>query len=139
MISTTLDSLRSKSLALIPSLPRRTPLASGIDDACATQAAPNLGARSIRTVYYVYLIENTSCPPVRYIGFSENLRRRIMEHNEGKLPTTRTHRPWRLQTYLAFSSKRQALAFESYLKSGSGHAFSKKRLWPSAIVSSNVS
>ncbi len=35
-----------------------------------------------------------------------------------------------LATYLAFSSKRQALAFESYLKTGSGYAFSRKRLWP---------
>jgi hypothetical protein len=38
-------------------------------------------------------------------------------------------RPWRLQSYLAFSSKLQALAFERYIKSGSGHAFANKRLW----------
>jgi hypothetical protein len=31
--------------------------------------------------------------------------------------------------YLAFSTKTQALSFERYLKSGSGHAFSRKRLW----------
>jgi len=32
-------------------------------------------------------------------------------------------------TYLAFSEKSKALAFEQYLKSGSGHAFANKRLW----------
>ena len=30
----------------------------------------------------------------------------------------------------SFPFKKQALAFEHYLKSGSGHAFAKKRLWP---------
>jgi putative endonuclease len=33
-----------------------------------------------------------------------------------------------MQTYLAFSTKAQALAFERYLKSVSGHAFARKRL-----------
>ncbi len=138
MISTTLDFLRSPSLALIPPPPRCTPLAIDVDNTCPTPAAPNLGGCAIRNVYHVYLIESTSWPAVRYIGFSENLRRRLTEHNDGKLPSTARHRPWRLQTYLAFSSQRQAFAFERYLKSGSGHAFSKRRLWPSPIASSNA-
>jgi predicted GIY-YIG superfamily endonuclease len=82
-----------------------------------------------RPVYYVYLIESVSSPNRHYVGFTENLRQRLFDHNEGKLPTTAPHRPWRLVTYLAFSSKKQALNFEKYLKSGSGHAFAKKRLW----------
>jgi len=32
-------------------------------------------------------------------------------------------------TYIAFSGREQAEAFEHYLKSGSGHAFARKRLW----------
>jgi putative endonuclease len=80
-------------------------------------------------MYYVYLIESVTVPSRHYVGFTEDLRRRLTEHNEGKLPTTSPHRPWQLRTYLAFSSKKQALAFEKYLKSGSGHAFAKKRLW----------
>jgi predicted GIY-YIG superfamily endonuclease len=80
-------------------------------------------------MYYVYLIESLYDPSRRYVGFSTNLRQRLAEHNDAKLTTTASHRPWRLATYLAFSSKKQALAFENYLKSGSGHAFAKKRLW----------
>jgi hypothetical protein len=34
-----------------------------------------------------------------------------------------------LVTYVAFADKQKAQAFELYLKSGSGHAFAKKRLW----------
>ncbi len=37
--------------------------------------------------------------------------------------------PWKLVTYIAFSDERKAETFERYLKSGSGHAFAKKRLW----------
>jgi len=80
-------------------------------------------------MYYVYLLESIADPNRHYIGFSGDLRQRMAAHNEGRLPTTAPHRPWRLRTYLAFSSKRQALSFEKYLKSGSGHAFAKKRLW----------
>jgi predicted GIY-YIG superfamily endonuclease len=74
-------------------------------------------------MYYVYLIESTLDEGRRYVGFSADLRQRLSDHNSGKLLTTAGYRPWRLKTYLGFSSKRQALAFESYLKSGSGHAF----------------
>ena len=84
-------------------------------------------------MYYVYLIQSVSDPTRRYVGFTTDLRQRIAHHNEGKLPTTAGRGPWQLITYLAFSSKKQALAFEKYLKSGSGHAFAKKRLWPAAL------
>jgi len=80
-------------------------------------------------MYYVYLIVSNTPERRRYVGFSSNLRQRLSDHNEGKLSSTAKHRPWHLVTYLGFSSKRQALAFESYLKSGSGHAFTKRRLW----------
>ena len=82
-------------------------------------------------MYYVYLLENSSQSKQRYIGYTADLRHRLQDHNDGKLPNTARYRPWALATYLAFSSKRQALAFESYLKTGSGYAFSRKRLWPS--------
>jgi predicted GIY-YIG superfamily endonuclease len=65
----------------------------------------------------------------RYVGFTEDLKQRIADHNTGKNPSTAKHRPWKLNTYLAFSTKAQAMGFERYLKSGSGHAFARKRLW----------
>jgi len=80
-------------------------------------------------MYYVYLIESVGTPNRHYVGFTEDLRRRLTEHNEGKLPSTSPYRPWQVRTYLGFSAKKQALQFEKYLKSGSGHAFAKKHLW----------
>jgi len=80
-------------------------------------------------MYYVYLITSIDDPSHRYIGFSENLKTRLKDHNDGKNTSTRPYKPWKLETYLGFSTKKQALAFEAYLKSGSGYAFAKRRLW----------
>jgi putative endonuclease len=49
-------------------------------------------------------------------------------HNAGEVPHTSKYGPWRIRTYVAFSDERQAIAFEKYLKSGSGRAFAKKHL-----------
>jgi putative endonuclease len=40
-------------------------------------------------MHYVYLLENASDPKQRYIGYTSDLRRRLREHNDGKLPTQR--------------------------------------------------
>lgn len=80
-------------------------------------------------MHYVYLIRSQSHPDETYIGLTSDLRARIAKHNEGGSPHTAKFRPWNLVSYLAFSSRDQAAAFESYLKSGSGRAFAAKRLW----------
>jgi predicted GIY-YIG superfamily endonuclease len=85
-------------------------------------------------MHYVYLIESIPTEGKRYVGYTDNLPLRIAAHNAGKNVGTARHRPWRLRTYLAFSNKLQALAFERYLKSGSGHAFANKRLWRAASL-----
>jgi putative endonuclease len=80
-------------------------------------------------MYYVYLIESDHIPGRRYVGLTSDLRRRLHDHNAGKSPYTAKYKPWRLVTYIAFSSRKKAEEFERYLKSGSGHAFANKRLW----------
>ncbi len=80
-------------------------------------------------MHYVYLMESLLNNGKRYIGYTEDLRRRLADQNSGKNISTAPHRPWRLRTYLAFSEKGQAVDFGRYLKSGSGHAFARKRFW----------
>jgi putative endonuclease len=81
-------------------------------------------------MHYVYLITSAAAAGEHcYLGYTNDLRQRLLDHNAGKNVSTATKRPWRLKIYLAFSSKSQALAFERYLKSGSGHAFANKLLW----------
>jgi putative endonuclease len=86
----------------------------------------------VALLHYVYLLISVANPSKRYIGVTTDLRARLADHNGGRSPHTATHRPWRVVTYVAFSTGEQAAAFETYLKSGSGHAFARKRLWPVA-------
>lgn len=79
---------------------------------------------------YVYLIQSVANPKERYTGLTSDLKARIAKHNEGGVRSTTKHKPWQLVTYLAFQTREQASAFETYLKSGSGRAFANKRLWP---------
>jgi predicted GIY-YIG superfamily endonuclease len=78
---------------------------------------------------YVYLLQSEAIVGQRYVGVTSDLNRRLAEHNAGKSPHTSKYVPWKLVTYVAFSDERKAEAFEQYLKSGSGHAFARKRLW----------
>ncbi|MDF0517748.1 GIY-YIG nuclease family protein [Bradyrhizobium yuanmingense] len=80
-------------------------------------------------MHYVYLLESEAFVGQRYIGLTTNLKQRLANHNAGKSPHRSKYMPWRLVTYVAFSDIAKARAFERYLKSGSGHAFAKKRLW----------
>jgi len=62
------------------------------------------------------------------ISTSDDVPARLAKHNAGEVSHTSKYGPWRLKTYVAFSDEGQAIAFEKYLKSGSGRAFAKKRL-----------
>lgn len=79
-------------------------------------------------MHYVYLLKSERGNH-RYIGSTNDLRERLQRHNAGCVPQTAEHRPWILQTYVAFGEKPKASAFERYLKSGSGTAFANRRLW----------
>ncbi len=78
--------------------------------------------------FYVYILQSERTPDHFYVGFTESLAQRLGEHNDGKLPNTARFRPWHIKSAHAFREKGRALAFETYLKSASGRAFSKKRL-----------
>ena len=80
-------------------------------------------------MYYVYLIESVSAQDERYLGMTGDLKKRLQEHNGGKSSHTSKFGPWKLKTYVAFTDRAKAEAFERYLRSGSGHAFARKHLW----------
>ncbi|MEM8764554.1 MAG: GIY-YIG nuclease family protein [Bacteroidota bacterium] len=63
-----------------------------------------------------------------YTGFTNNLQRRLKEHRDGKSFSTSYRLPFELVTYVVFTDRQKAYAFEKYLKSGSGIAFRNKRL-----------
>ena len=80
-------------------------------------------------MYYVYFLRSINAPSKTYVGYTTNLKQRMETHNSGGSVHTVNDRPWKLVTYMAFDSEEKALAFEKYIKIGSGYAFAKKRLW----------
>ena len=77
---------------------------------------------------YVYILQSETDTERYYVGLTGDLRNRLPSHNAGRVAHTSKYRPWRLNTYVAFSDKNRAALFEQYLKTGSGRAFSRKRL-----------
>jgi putative endonuclease len=76
---------------------------------------------------YVYILQSIIANPSKeYVGLTDDLKARFALHNEGKSPHTAKYRPWSLKTYVAFSDEEKAVAFEKYLKVGSGQAFRKR-------------
>jgi hypothetical protein len=57
-----------------------------------SRAYPDFRRYSIR-MYYVYLLRSKNNAAHRDIGFTEDLRTRIADHNEGKNPSTAPYRP----------------------------------------------
>lgn len=78
---------------------------------------------------YVYILRSISAPKQRYVGVTSDLDQRIKDHNARRSPHTDRFRPWKLETYIAFTDSQKAMAFERYLKQGSGWAFAKRHLW----------
>jgi len=78
--------------------------------------------------FYVYILQSTNNPDKFYTGFTENLQKRLNDHNSGKNPHTAKYKPWRIKTAVAFIDRHRAVDFERYLKSASGRAFAKKHL-----------
>jgi putative endonuclease len=77
---------------------------------------------------YVYILRSVVEPDRHYVGVTNDLRSRLQKHNAGDVSHTSKHAPWEIKSYIAFADKKQASAFEKYLKSASGRAFAKKRL-----------
>ena len=76
--------------------------------------------------HFVYILTNQDIPPRHYTGMTHDLQARLNYHNAGQCRHTAKFRPWRIDVALSFRSKPKAVAFEKYLKTGSGRAFAKK-------------
>lgn len=60
-----------------------------------------------------------------YVGFTNNLERRMSEHNKGYEKTTRPYRPFRLIYEEKCDDRITARAREKFFKSGKGKEFLK--------------
>lgn len=80
----------------------------------------------LRQFWYVYILK--CIDGSIYTGCTYDLEDRLKRHNLGQVLATRNNLPVEIVTYIAFTDKYKAYAFERYLKLGSGRAFSKRHL-----------
>ena len=66
--------------------------------------------------YYVYMLISKGNKPVSYIGYTNNLKNRIMLHNSGKGAKFTRGRKWKLIYKEKFRSKNKAISREYYIK-----------------------
>ena len=84
--------------------------------------------------YYVYVVKSKE--GFLYKGMTDNLEKRISEHNNHSLSFwTKRGTNWKLVYSEEFSSKSEALKREKWLKSGVGREYFKKIFDKSKITS----
>lgn len=66
-------------------------------------------------MYYMYILVSTKDKNL-YIGSTPDLRRRLAEHNAGKVFSTKPRRPFKLVYYEAYLAEKDARGRESALK-----------------------
>jgi putative endonuclease len=80
-------------------------------------------------MFYTYAIRSLKVNRI-YIGLTENIERRVKEHNNGLTKSTQFYRPWELFYSEKFEDRLSARKKEKYLKSGCGREFLKSLLCP---------
>ena len=75
---------------------------------------------------FVYVLRSIGHPTRYYSGLTSNLNARLAVHNSGGSRHTAGLRPWAMVACVEFARQESAVAFEKYLKTGSGRAFAKR-------------
>ncbi len=85
-------------------------------------------------MFYVYLLQSKN-DNAFYTGFTNNLERRINEHNSGSVTSTKSRKPFELIYFEGYKSERDAQHRERNLKLRS-RAFVqlKKRITNSLLI-----
>lgn len=78
-------------------------------------------------MYYIYILQSKKDNNL-YVGYTNNVQRRLEEHNQGRVQITKNRRPFGLIYYEAFLNQQDATSREKYYKTGWGRSHLKKVL-----------
>ena len=78
-------------------------------------------------MYHIYVLQSLKDSKF-YTGYTDNLERRLNEHNSGLVLSTKSRLPFRLVYYEASISASDAKTREKYLKTGMGKKYIKNRI-----------
>jgi len=81
-------------------------------------------------MFYVYVIKSTKKGTL-YTGHTEDIERRIEQHNKGLLGRyTKNKGPWELVYSETYKTRSEAMKREKYLKTGVGREFVNSKMKP---------
>ena len=66
--------------------------------------------------YYVYMLRSQDKKKITYVGYTSDLKKRIILHNLGKGAKFTRGRKWKLIYKEKISSKKEAISREYYIK-----------------------
>ncbi len=78
--------------------------------------------------FIVYFLESIEHRQRHYIGFTKNLKKRLIYHNQGMVLSTKKYKPWKIIYAEMYLDEKDARGREKFLKSGSGWKFLQKQL-----------
>ena len=67
-------------------------------------------------IYYVYMLKSKGIKSVTYVGYTNNLKKRISLHNSGKGAKFTRGRKWQLIFKEKYNTKKEAISREYYIK-----------------------
>ncbi len=73
-------------------------------------------------MFYVYILQS-DFDKTYYIGFTQDVAKRLLQHNNGKSTYTKRKMPWSLVYVEEYLSKSDALKRERFLKAQRNHEF----------------
>ena len=88
-------------------------------------------------MWYVYILKSINSN-FRYIGSTNNLKRRLLEHNEGLAQSTKHYKPFEFEAFIGVKTESQARNLERYFKTGSGKAILFKRILQKPVLKPNA-
>ncbi len=78
-------------------------------------------------MYYVYVLQSKK-DNLFYTGFTTDIEKRLLEHNQGVQESTKNRIPFEVIYFEWCINKQDAITREKYLKSGWGKRYLKIRL-----------
>ncbi|HEY5590935.1 MAG TPA: GIY-YIG nuclease family protein [Paludibacter sp.] len=78
-------------------------------------------------MYYVYVLKSEFDGDM-YTGYSNDLKQRLQQHNDGLVASTKNRRPFILVYFEACLNQQDATHREKYLKTSWGKRYIKARL-----------
>jgi putative endonuclease len=77
--------------------------------------------------YFAYIL-NSDVDGRLYKGHTDDMNKRLIEHNSGNTKSIKGYVPWSLVYFESFATREESILREKYFKSGSGREFLKDKL-----------